>query len=133
MALGVTQPPRLRPLLTETLPQPPPRPDAYSARRKKPELPQGGFGQCSPVGGDDARLPEPHPHLLAHQPGTLWPRANWFPRRPRGILRKFSDDEGTPRVLRERVLQSPLGMRILQIDRALTPDTSGATRLVTRR
>src|SRR5271156_284585 len=133
MVVGTTQPPLLRPPLIETPPQPPRRQDACSARSKKPELTQGGFGQRPPVGGDDAHLQELHPHPLGHQRGTRWPRANWSPQRLRGIVRKFSDGEGTPRVLPERVLQSLLGMRILQIDRALTPDTSEATCSLSRR
>src|SRR5271156_3754539 len=130
MALGVTQPPLLRLPLIETQQQPPQRQDACSARSKKPEPPQEDFAQWPLAGGDDAHLQQRNPPLLAHRQGTRWTRANWFRRQLRGIARKFSDGEGTLPALLERVLQSPLGTRILQIDRALTPDTSGATCLL---
>src|SRR5580693_6527658 len=133
MALVATQPRRLRLFRTKMLPQPLPRHGAYSARRKKLELPRGDFGRRPPLGGNDARLQEPHPPLWGHQRGTRRPRANSFPRQLRGIVRKFSDGEGTPRVLREKVHQAPPWTQILQIDRALTPDTSGATCLLSRR
>src|ERR1700683_3174134 len=112
MVLGVTRPPLRRLPLIETPQQSPQRQHAYSARSKKPERPQEEFAQYPPEGGDDAQLQELHPRLLVHQRGTRRMRANWFPRQFRGIVRKFSDGEGIPRVPRERVLQSPLGMRI---------------------
>src|ERR1700722_7936374 len=121
MVVGTTQPPLRRLPLIETPPQRLRRQDACSARPKKPEPPQEDFEQCPLAGGDDAHLQQRNPPLLAHRQGTRWTRANWFRRQLRGIVRKFSDGAGTPRVLRERVLQSPLGMRILQIYRALTP------------
>src|SRR5947207_12207228 len=114
------------------LPQFQPPRDVCNGLRTALEQKQADVERCCRANDGDAPSARPGPRLWVNLLGTRQLQRNWFPRRFRGTWDKFPCGEGTPRVLRERVHKSPLRTQVLQIDRALTTDTSGATRSVGR-
>src|SRR6266849_8245829 len=94
---------------------------------------QAGVERLLPARDGAARFQPRDLRLSVLLLGTRLPRWNWFLQLFRGTCCKIPCGEGTLRVPRERGLPPPPRTRVLQIVRALTTDTSEASRFDTLR
>ena len=95
------------------------------------ELRQANAARSLPLRGGAVGLQRPDLRLAIPPRTRPLPR-HCFRQQVLGTCCKILCGDETLRVPRERAHQLLLGMRVLQIDRALTTDTSEAIRLVSR-